>query len=366
MEKTRVVRNPWSIVLLIVALSIGVAWGISALARNVGDENHLGEYKALNIVNIQDLQTTKDGFVYYDGNTVSAIASSGKVKWSYLVGAGAQIDVGKTGVAAWSGKVITLIDLESGSTIFNGTMAQDIISAHIGEKYTAVVIGEMNNSIIVIMENSGSQVNQIAMDSVTVIDYGFFTNGSLLWTMICDSNGTVPTCDIQTYRPGKEIVGSIKDSEQLAYAVMFQSTQICVAGDTYLKTYDYTGTETVGKRKLVYGWYLQDADETSLDPLMAFVNDAQRKGNSAIQDVRLIRSDLDRVVHMPFGCLDVVAMGDTLYGFSADGHLMMMQQNVSAAECYKLEIPIDRVYGVTKDGVAVVSSMGAVCLVELG
>jgi len=365
MEKTRVVKNPWLIVLLIAVLCCLIAWGAAAVSNNLADKDGLGEYKTINIVNIQDLQATQDGFVYYDGNTVSALSSSGKVKWSYLVGPDAGVNVGKTGVAVWSGKTITLIDIEDGSTMFNGTMAQKVISASIGEKYTAAVIGELTNSIIVIMENSGSQVNQIAMEEVTVIDYGFFANGSLLWTMICDSNGTVPSCDILTYKPGKEIVGSIKDSEQLAYAVMFQASEICVAGDTYIKTYDYTGTEVKEKRNLVYGWYLQDADENSIDPLMAFVNDAQRKSASGIQDVRLIRSNLDRVVHLPFGCRDVVAVGDTLYGFSADGHLVIMQQDAATARCYQLDLAIDEVYGVTSDGVAIVSSMGTVCLVDL-
>ena len=366
MEKNRVVRNPWLIVLLIVALCCFIAWGAAAISKNLGEKDNLGDYRSVNIVNMQDIEATQNGFVYYDGNTVSAIASDGKVIWSYLVGPNAGVDVGKTGVAVWSGQTITLIDIKDGSTMFNGTMAQKVISAHIGEKYTAAVIGEMSNSIIVIMENSGSQVNQIPMEEVTVIDYGFFTNGSLLWTMICDSNGTVPSCDILTYKPGKEIVGSIKDSEQLAYAVMFQASEICVAGDTYIKTYDYTGTEIKEKRKLVYGWYLQDADESNIDPLMAFVNDAQRKSDSGIQDVRLIRSNLDRVVHLPFGCRDVVAYGDTLYGFSADGHLVIMQQNAATARCFQLDIPVDDIYGITSDGVAVVSSMGSVCLVDLG
>lgn len=365
MEKTRVVRNPWSMVLLIVALCIGIAFGVAAISHNTKNKSNLGDYQAINIVNIQRLETTDNGFIYYDGNTVSAISSTGKVKWSYLVGTNADISVGRTGVAAWSGKVITLIDIEDGSTIFNGTMAQDILSAHIGEKYTAVLIGEETDSITVIMENGGNQVNQIAQEDVVVIDYGFFANGSLFWTMICDSNGTVPTCDIQTYRPGKEIVGSISDTEQLAYAVMFQSAKICVAGDTYLKIYDYTGTENASGRKLVYGWYLQDADENAVDPLMAFVNDAQRMGNSAIQDVRLIRSNLDKVVHLPFGCIDVIAKGDTLYGFSSDGHLMIYPQDADCAECYQLGFYIDKVYGVTGDGVAVVSSGGTICLVKL-
>lgn len=365
MEKTRQVRNPWTVVLLIVAVCIAIALGIAAISHSAGAKDGLGTYEAINIVNLQDIQATPNGFVYYDGNTVSAINSDGKTAWSYVVGADAGFEASKYGVAVWSGKTITMIDIDDGSTMFNGTMAQDVISARIGDKYTAAVIGELSNSIIVIMENSGSQVNQIAKEAVTVIDYGFFANGSLFWTMLCDSNGTVPSCDIETYRPGKEIVGSIKDTEQLAYAVMFQSAEICVAGDTYIKTYDYSGAEMAAKRKLVYGWYLAHSDDNSADPLMAFVNDAQRKGDSAIQDVRLIRSDLDRVVHLPFGCRDVVCRGDTVYGFSSSGHLVIMNAFADTAQTYQLELGIDEVYGVTKDGVAVVSSMGNICLVDL-
>ena len=79
MEKNRVVRNPWLIVLLIAVLCCLIAWGAAAVSNNLADKDGLGEYKTINIVNIQDLQATQDGFVYYDGNTVSALSSSGKV-----------------------------------------------------------------------------------------------------------------------------------------------------------------------------------------------------------------------------------------------------------------------------------------------
>ena len=366
MDTRRSARNPWAIVLLILALSCAIAYGVAVLGNNMFNSDEFGHTRTVDIANLQELQATSDGFVYYDGSTVSAINSHGNVRWSYLVGAEAGFSATDSGVATWVGNTVTLIDGKSGSTTFNGNMQQDVLSARMGSQYTAILTGTETNSTIVLMESGGKQISQIVLEDVSAIDYGFFSNGTLLWVMVCDSNGTVPTCNIQTYRPGTEIVGSIHDNEQLSYAVMFQSSRILVAGDTYLKSYDYTGTEDKTQRQLIYGWYLASSDETSSDPLMAFVNDAQYSGESSIQDVRMLRSDLDRVVRLPFGCMDVVAMGNTIYGFAADGHLVMVSTDGSGAQSYQMNIRIDQVYGVTSDGVAILGNGGTIYLVDLG
>ena len=203
------------------------------------------------------------------------------------------------------------------------------------------------------------------LDSETVIDYGFYSNGSLLWAMICNTNGTVPTTTVRTYRPGKEIVGSISDTEQVNYAVMFQQNQVVVAGDTYLKTYDYTGIEDTSKRTLIYGWYLITSDNSYSDPLMVLVNDSQYSADSAVRDVRLMRSNMDKIIRMPFGCRDICVVGDMIYGFSADGYLMKMNYNDTSPSAYALSINIDNVYGVTGDNVAVVESGSRVYMINL-
>lgn len=365
MEKRQSVRNPWAVVLLIIALACAIAYGCAALGARIFSADGFGSYKTIEIANLQDLQATSNGFVYYDGSTVSSISSSGSVNWSYLVGAEAGFSATDYGVATWVGNTITLIDGKSGSTTYNGNMDADVLSACIGDQYTAILVGEETNSTIVLMESGGKQVSQIVLEDVTAVDYGFFSNGTLLWVMVLDTNGTVPTCNIQTYRPGKEIVGSIHDNEQLSYAVMFQQSQVMVAGDTYLRAYDYTGTENSDQRRLVYGWYLSSFDENSSDPLMIFVNDAQCMGESDIQDVRMMRSNLDRVVHFPFGCMSVVAVGNTVYGFSNDGHLVMIGTDERTARSYQLNLRIDHVYGVTGDGIAILGNGTSVYLVSL-
>ena len=366
MDKRQRGKNPWVLVLLILVLCCAIAYGCAMLATRVLAADSFGRYKTVDIANLQDLQVTADGFVYYDGSTVSSLSSSGSVRWSYLVGASAGFQATDYGVATWTGSTLTLIDGASGTTTFNGTMDADVISAHIDNNYTAVLVGSETSGKMILMESSGRQVSQILLEDITVIDYGFFSNGSLLWVMLLDSNGTAPTCDIQTYRPGKEIVGSIHDNEQLSYAVMFQSSQVLVAGDTYLRTYDYTGTENAARRRLVYGWYLASADVNANDPLMAFVNDSQMQEASSIRDLRMVRSNLDRVVRLPFGCMNVVAMGNTIYGFASDGHLVTVRTDQVSPQAYQLGLQrIETVYGVTRDGVAILGNGGSIYLVSL-
>jgi len=69
---------------------------------------------------------------------------------------------------------------------------------------------------------------------------------------------------------------------------------------------------------------------------------------------------------MPFGCKSVLAVGSTVYGFSSNGHLMILDDAASGTpRSYQLGIAIDQVYGVTRDGVAVIRSGSSIVLVNL-
>ena len=157
----------------------------------------------------------------------------------------------------------------------------------------------------------------------------------------------------------------IHDNEQLMYQVLFQSTQVCCAGVTHLKVYDYTGTEDVSRRKLIYGWYLVSADTENVDPMMAYVLSAQYDAGKEMQDVRMIRSDTDEIIRMPYDCIDLVAKGSRVYGFSRDGCIMIAQSGRRQVEAYPTGLPMDRVYGVTDDGVAVVGYGSQLYLINL-
>ena len=351
MERDRNGRLPWAIVLLIIVLACLAAWIgsrlITAPKRNVSAEVPCS---VVQLDAAHTLETVSDGFVYYSGDTISKVGLDTKTKWSYLIGSDAGMKAGDSGVAAWLGRRLVLIDGKTGTPSYSGNMDANVLSATIGGNYAAALLEPEHNSTIVLMETGGRKVDSITLSGQTVVDYGFFYNNTLFWVLALDTNGTVPSCTVNIYNPGKRIAGSITDSDQLFYHISFQSAHISCVGDTYLKVYSYTGEEEEEKRRLVYGWTLADADDASDNPLMAFVPNGQYDATAEIRDVRMICGDWDQIVRMPFGCSELIAMGSKVYGFSNEGYVMIAALGEARAQVKKLPVSFDRVYGVTEDG----------------
>ena len=365
MERNRKVRLPWAIALLIVVFVCVIALVAGQIISNLTHRSSY-DYKAVKLSTNLGLEVVNDGFVYYDGSYIYAVTTEGKIKWSYLIGKNADFRANEYGVAAWSETSLTLIDSQSGTPNYSGSMETDVLSAVVGSRYTAVLLGPEYNSTIVLMEPGGRRVNNITLTNQTVIEYGFFSGGSLLWMMSLDTSGTVPSCTVNTYRPGKEMVGSIHDNEQLMYGVVFQSSYFCCAGDTFLKIYDYTGKEDKTRRKKVYGWYMAALDEGVMDdPMMAFVPNDQYESQSGMQDVRMIRSNLDQQVRMPYGCQMLIVRNDRVYGFSTEGYVSIATRNSPKVNAYALPMQFDKVYGVTADNMAILGNGDIVYILNL-
>ncbi|MBQ8109066.1 MAG: hypothetical protein IJ124_02735 [Clostridia bacterium] len=365
MERNQTARLPWAIALLIVVFVSVIALLVGRLVSNATHRSSY-DYKAIQLAANLGVEVVDDGFVYYDGSYIGAVTTEGHTKWTYLIGRNADFDANVNGIAAWTGESLTLIDGQTGTPSFSGAMETDVLSACIGEKYTAVLLGPEHNSTIVLMESGGRRVNSITLTNQTVIEYGFFSNGTLLWIMSLDTSGTVPSCTVNTYRPGKEMVGSIHDNEQMVYGVVFQSSYFCCAGDTFLKVYDYTGKEDKTRRRKVYGWYMATLDESVLDdPLMAFVPNAQYDADAGMQDIRMIRAHLDQQVRMPYGCQSLIARNDRVYGFSTEGYVAIAQLGNQTVNAYALPMMFDKVYGVTADNMAVLGNGNIVYILNL-
>lgn len=365
MENRRAERMPWIIVIMLVAAVCLVAWlGAYAIKKSSAD-SAFGSYTALSGAQSMEVKIAGDGFVYYDGSAVTRMDSGGSVVWNYYVGGGAEFSASASGVAVWNGRKLTIIDIENGTTTYSGDQDTEVSDARVGSKYAAALLEGDGISQIVVLEKGGRQVYTAELDQLTAVDFGFYSGGSQLWVMALDTTGSIPTCEITTYSPrSMSIVGQISDTEQLMYHVSFQSESVNCTGVTYYKAYDYNGREITESRKLVYGWYLMSA-ETGDDPLMAFVPNGQAETGDVIQDVRMMRSDVDRTVHLPFPCAYLETNGDKVYGFASDGHVIIARPGRQKADAYQMPFYIDRVYGVTSSGVAVISSGDTLYLLSL-
>jgi len=366
MDTRRNQRIPPAIALLIVVFACVTALLASRLIAGLTRRSTY-DYKSVSIPASFELEVVDDGFIYYDGSSIVSVTTDAKVKWSNLIGKNVSFHATDYGVASWTADKLTLIDGGSGTTIYSNNMDADVLSARVGEKYTAVLLGPEHDSTIVVMEKSGGRrVNSITLTSQTVIDYGFLSKGSLLWVMSLDTSGTVPSCTINTYRPGKERVGMIHDNEQLVYGVVFQSSYYCCVGTNFMKVYDYTGNnENKARRRLVYGWYMAALDDAMDDPMMAFVPSPQYDSAEGMHDLRMIRADLDQQVRLPYGCQSLIARNDRVYGFSTEGFVMIAQQGQGEVKCYRLPMQFDHIYGVTNNNFAILGSGSTIHMLNL-
>lgn len=363
MEKKPTRRLSWTAVLLLVAL---LSTGSFFLARFIVEMRQpvLRNSITLTAKPGQNIKPLGSGLIYYDDVALHALNDRGQQIWTHAPGAGADFSVGLGGVAAWSGTQLSLLTADRGEALYSGNLEDVVLSAYLGTSYAAAQIGEEHNSSIVLMETGGRQVETIDLPNQTVLDFGFFSGGSLFWVMSLNTEGTVPICTITTYRPGKILAGTVTDVDQILYKVMFQSTQIRAVGTTYLRTYNYQGTEIADKRKLVYGWYLMGVEKDVDNPLMAFVPSSQTGGVANVSDVRLIRGDSDQTIRLPVPCFKLFTKNDTLYAFS-NNYVLVCRLGESKPTAYRLPMYIENVVGVVDGNAAIVSSGDVTYLVPL-
>ena len=365
MEKKRTQRIPVAIALLIVIFACVAAFLGARIFSGLTRRNAY-DYKSVSIPTNLELEVVDDGFIYYDGSSIASVNTDAKVRWSYLIGKDASFHATDFGIASWIGQKLMLIDQSNGTTTYTSEMESEVLSARMGEKYTAILLGPEHDSTIVLMEKTGRKINSITLTSQTVIDYGFLSKGTLLWVMSLDTSGTVPSCSINTYRPGKERVGMIHDNEQLVYGVVFQSSYYCCVGNTHMKVYDYTGNkEDRNRRRLVYGWYMAAQDDALDDPMLAFVPSSQYDSAAGMHDLRMIRANLDQQVRLPYGCQSLIARNDRVYGFSTEGYVMIAQQGQNIVNCYRLPMQFDKIYGVTSTGYAILGNGSTIHMLNL-
>ena len=367
MQKNRSRKLSAPVALLITLVVCVLAFFCAWLWKQSAGSGGVGGARKVGVTTVQSVDTLREGLVYYNGTTLGYVTPGGKIKWTYMAGTDVRFQATEYGVAMWRGKTLTLIDISDGTIYYSVTQADDVLSARVGPQYVAVVYGESQNSKVMLLDSGGGFVKTLSFDSQLILNYGFYSSGSYFWVLSLETDGTVASTTVSTYKPSSQLIsGSITDGTQLTYDCRFFSDRIVCVGDYYQKTYDYTGTETQDKRQLVYGWYLEDYDRFSDTPLMAYVPNAAYGGSEKIQDVLLMTASGKQYLRFQFPCDAVRVYGGKAYGFSGDyGCIMVATPGQQTIQAYAVGVAFDEEYGVVGENKAVVSSGGELFLVNL-
>ena len=84
-----------------------------------------------------------------------------------------------------------------------------------------------------------------------------------------------------------------------------------------------------------------------------------------MQDVRMIRSNFDQQVRMPYGCQSLIARNDRVYGFATEGYVAIATLGKTQVEAYALPMLFDKVYGVTSNNMAVLGNGNIIYILNL-
>ena len=353
----------WSASLLVTGLICALAL-LTARMLTPKSSYALNRATQLPCTASQSIEILGNGVVYSDGTSLRALNDGGRQIWSYVVGSSCGFSVGDGGVSGWSGDSLTVLNASNGTALFSAALGEPVLSATAGDSYAAALVGEENSTTLIVLDLGGHEIDRIALTDMTVLDFGFFNNGSMLWIMSLDTNGTVPMSQITTYKPGRMQSGSIVDSEQAIYKVMFDNPSVYAVGTTYIRAYDYTGIENQAGRRLIYGWYLYDSWESGGSAVMAFVPISEVGTQTEINDIRLIHNTVDRTIRMPFPCFSIAVRGTNVYGFS-DQHVMIHGLSSTHADTYQLPFVCDGLIGITGGNSVVLVSGDSVYMVSL-
>lgn len=351
--------------ILVTVLVLLIAFAFALIDSHSGNVP-LKSAVRLNTSSTRDVQAGGDYIYYLESGSLHCVSAKGKFQWNIGVDSGSEFKMTQYGISVWSGNRLRMIDIETGAPLGSYSAPADILYSVVGDRYAVVVTAPEHNSKIIYLDHGGNVVDTVDnFKDVTIIDCGFFENGGLGWVMSMDSTGTLPTCRISTYKPGKRETGSITDMEQVIYKVMFRSSYICAVGTDFMKLYDYTGVEKENERKTVYGWYLFAMDPTTNeDPLMLFVPHTQAGEEIAIKDVRCIKGSEEYMLHMAETCERIICRGKTVYGF-AGNRLCVAKYGSTAQNVYELPMSVDDVIGITNENVAVVTSGSYIYMITL-
>lgn len=319
----------------------------------------------LNTSGLGDVQVEGENIYYIEAGSLHCVSSSGDFKWNVSVDKTSRFNVSSKGVAVWNGSRLRIVDIKTGVIRGTPSVNGDILSAVVGDVYAAVVIAPEHNSTVLLTDLNGNIVDELTdFKDVTVLDCGFFEGRELFWIMTLDSTGSLPSCKISTFKPGKRETGSITDMEQVIYKVMFRSNHICAVGTDYMRVYDYTGAEQTAQRTMVYGWYLEHVEPGNENPLMLFVPNAQAGESMAIKDIRCIKGSEERMLHFPVACTQLCSYNGTIYGF-AGNRLAVANYPGTSSNVYALPLNVNEVIGITSDRTAAVVSGSSIYLIKL-
>lgn len=358
-------RSMLAIAALAAIIVLAVSYAFSNTSRTM-----LGKVTRIGATLSQNVTPFGDSVIFYDGTTLHCMAATGGNEWSYQIGTNADYDATQERVVAWSGNDLYILN-SRGRLIYNNKMSDAIQFASAGSEYVAVFVGDPDNGVVSVINESGQIVDNMTISNQTLLDIGFFktiTSSSaqeqeLMWVLGLDTTGTVISTELQTFQPGKLSTGKSSLGEHIAYKVYSVNGNLEVVTTRQIMHYNYRVLEE-SNPTLIYGYTVDDVKVNNGITYQLLVPAQESREGVRINNVRLMYGGIDRVMHLPSECLAAALGTHSVYGFSSNA-VYVCKFGETNFIAHAMPINVTAVLGMISDNRAVVASGSEIYVVEL-
>lgn len=307
--------------------------------------------------------------LYYDGNSIHCLGSTGAVRWSYQIGPNAGFDCNDNTLAAWVGSTIFILD-RNGNSSYNDNLGEEIQFARVGAQYVAAIVGESSSPRLLVKDLLGAHMDEEAdaYEDLIMLDVGFYgKNGEYMWTLALDVFGTASNTILNTFEVGKMNTGAASLGEPITYSVIYENGKLRVINTRKMLSFDDRGTEIASESVLVYGWRLLDYEVPERgSAMLLFAPTTQTDNLFDIRELRMISGSDDKRYSLPDTCIGAAVWSKSVYALSAKKLYRAGQSDRRFVEYeLPLETPVTRVIGVLDNGRLAVACSGDVYVITL-
>ena len=202
---------------------------------------------------------TEKGILAIEGGVLSYYTLSGEKQWEVpLTDEGCKLATASNYCAVYTQNVVQALNTEGTSLFPSIEFSGEILSVRCGPAYIAVYKTENDGSrYIYIYDLKGVRIDRLELQSNAMLDYGFDPDRGNFYTLMVNTDSSLPVCTISTYNiANSSDNGSMTKEGQIIEKVYFGNSRTYAVGTNQLITYTSTGKEEASS--LIYGWRVMD------------------------------------------------------------------------------------------------------------
>lgn len=278
-------------------------------------------FYSLNVTAQTNVKANDENIYYLSGSTLNCADKTGKEVWKVKFTSGAaDLSVGENSVCVYSSDIATVMTAGGEHMYTIPTTDIKTIGVSCGSNYTAFLGKTDDAQYLRVFDNQGQEIYRGQYDLSGILDYGFYSDNDMLYTLTLDTSGISPVSRVTTLSPAtKTLTGTVDVIDQLISDIEFIDADMLLCGTSTIGIYDSFGKQM--DPTSIYGLTYSDSAITENGYVYAFIpRDISELTTSCT--ARIISksgdNETDTNIQLPSGVMGVYVSSGKLYCVLSD------------------------------------------------